>query len=47
MTPVKAQSDVIAVEALIEQGAADKEFVADGLAVDFTNSVSRRRAADS
>jgi hypothetical protein len=39
LTPVKAQSDVIAVEALVEQGVVDKEFVADVLAVDFTNPV--------
>jgi len=39
LTPVKAQSDIIAVDALIEQGVVDKEFVADVLAVDFTNPV--------
>jgi hypothetical protein len=37
LTPVKAQSDVIAVDALIAQGIVDKEFAADVLAVDFTN----------
>jgi len=39
LTPVKAQSDVIAVEALVDQKVVDKEFVADVLAVDFTNPV--------
>jgi hypothetical protein len=37
LTPVKAQSDIVAVDALIEQGIVDKEFAADVLAVDFTN----------
>ena len=39
LTPVKAHSDVVAVDALIQQGVVDKEFVADVLAVDFTNPV--------
>ena len=39
LAPVKAQSDMVAVEALIERGIVDKEFVADVLAVDFTNPV--------
>jgi hypothetical protein len=39
LVPVKAQYDVIAVDALVEQGVIDKEFVADVLAVDFTNPV--------
>jgi hypothetical protein len=39
LTPVKAQSDILAIEALIAQGVVDKEFVADVLAVDFTNPV--------
>lgn len=39
LTPVKAQSDVVAVEALVEQGVVDMEFVFDALAVDFTNPV--------
>jgi len=39
LTPVKAQSDIMAVDALIEQGIVDKEFAADVLAVDFTNPV--------
>ena len=39
LTPVKAHSDIVAVDALIEQGVVDKEFVADVLAVDFTNPV--------
>jgi hypothetical protein len=37
LTPVKAQSDIVAVDALVEQGLIDREFVADVLAVDFTN----------
>jgi hypothetical protein len=36
---VKAQSDIVAVDALIEQGIVDKEFAAAVLAVDFTNPV--------
>ena len=39
LTPVKAHSDIVAVDALVEQGTVDKEFVADVLAVDFTNPV--------
>jgi hypothetical protein len=39
LTPVKAHSDMVFVDALIEQGVVDKEFVADVLAVDFTNPV--------
>jgi hypothetical protein len=39
LTPVKAQSDVVAIDALIEQGLIDKEFAFDVLAVDFTNPV--------
>jgi hypothetical protein len=39
LTPVKAHSDIVLVDALIEQGVVDKEFVADVLAVDFTNPV--------
>jgi hypothetical protein len=39
LTPVKAQSDIVATNALIEQGTIDKEFAADVLAVDFTNPV--------
>jgi hypothetical protein len=39
LTPVKAQSDMVAVDALIEQGIVDKEFAAAVLAVDFTNPV--------
>jgi len=37
LTPVKAHSDIVAVDALIEQGIIDREFVADVLAVDFTD----------
>jgi hypothetical protein len=37
LTPVKAHSDIVAIDALIEQGIVDKEFAADVLAVDFTN----------
>lgn len=39
LTPVKAQSDVAAIESLVEQGVVDKEFVADVLSVDFTNPI--------
>lgn len=39
LTPVKAQSDIVAVDALIEQGIVDKEFAVDVLAVDLTNPV--------
>jgi hypothetical protein len=39
LTPVKAQSDIVAVDALIEQGIVDNEFAAAVLAVDFTNPV--------
>ena len=42
LTPVKAHSDIVAIDALIEQGIVDKEFVADVLAVDFTNPVFSR-----
>ncbi|HSF34101.1 MAG TPA: hypothetical protein VLK82_27055 [Candidatus Tectomicrobia bacterium] len=37
LTPVKANSDVVMTEALVEMGVVDHEFVADVLAVDFTN----------
>jgi hypothetical protein len=39
LTPVKAHSDIVAINALIEQGIVDKEFAEDVLAVDFTNPV--------
>ena len=39
LTPVKALSDIAAIDALIEQGVVDTEFVADVLAVDLTNPV--------
>ena len=39
LTPVKAHSDMVAVDALIEQGVVDKDFVTTVLAVDFTNPV--------
>src|SRR5215475_14588892 len=39
LTPVKAHSDMVAVDALIEQGVVDKDFVTAVLAVDFTNPV--------
>ena len=43
---MKANSDIVAVDALIEQGVVDKEFAADVLAVDFTNPVfSKSRCA--
>ena len=37
LAPVKASSDVVMTEALVEMGVVDNEFVADVLAVDFTN----------
>jgi mono/diheme cytochrome c family protein len=37
LAPVKANSDMLMAEALVEIGVVDKEFVADVLAVDFTN----------
>jgi hypothetical protein len=37
LAPVKANSDILMTEALVEMGVVDKEFVADVLAVDFTN----------
>jgi hypothetical protein len=37
LVPVKANSDVVMAEALVEMGIVDNEFVADVLAVDFTN----------
>jgi hypothetical protein len=37
LTPVKASSDRWMTEALVEMGVVDEEFVADVLAVDFTN----------
>ena len=46
LTPVKAQSDMVAVEALIDQGIVDKEFVADVLATDFTNPVFSKSRCD-
>jgi hypothetical protein len=39
LTPVKAQSDIVAVAALIEQGVVNNEFAAAVLAIDFTNPV--------
>src|SRR6185369_11814277 len=37
LTPVKANSDMILIEALVDMGVVDNEFVADVLAVDFTD----------
>jgi hypothetical protein len=37
LLPVKANSDVLMAEALVEAGVIDNEFVADVLAVDFTS----------
>jgi hypothetical protein len=37
LAPVKANSDIIQTDALVEMGVIDSEFVADVLAVDFTN----------
>jgi hypothetical protein len=39
LTPVKAFSDMLAVESLVKQGLIDPEFVSDVLAVDLTNPV--------
>src|SRR5690349_17499268 len=36
LTPVKANSDVVMIKALVDMGVVDDEFVADVLAVDFT-----------
>jgi len=46
LTPVKAQSDMVAVDALVEQGVVDSKFVAAVLAVDFTNPVFSKRRCD-
>ena len=46
LTPVKAQSDMVAVDSLVEQGVVDNEFVAAVLAVDFTNPVFSKRRCD-
>jgi hypothetical protein len=46
LTPVKADSDVVMIEALVQTGVVDNEFAADVLAVDFTEplfSASRCR----
>ena len=43
LTPVKARSDIVAVDALIEEGIIDREFAADVLAVDFTNPAFARK----
>jgi hypothetical protein len=46
LAPVKAASDVLAIEMLMQQKQIDAEFVADVLAVDFTNPVfSHRRCS--
>ena len=37
LAPVKASSDVVMTDAVVEMGVVDQEFVADVLAVDFTN----------
>jgi len=37
LAPVKASSDMVITDALVDMGVIDKEFVADVLAVDFTN----------
>jgi hypothetical protein len=37
LAPVKANSDITLADALVEMGVIDNEFVADVLAVDFTN----------
>ncbi len=42
LTPVKAFSDMLAVDSLIKQGLIDQEFVSDVLAVDLTNPLFSR-----
>ncbi|MGH9928245.1 MAG: hypothetical protein ACREA9_03345, partial [Pyrinomonadaceae bacterium] len=42
LTPVKAFSDMLAVDSLVKQGLIDQEFVSDVLAVDLTNPVFSR-----
>lgn len=42
LTPVKAFSDMLAIDSLIKQGLIDQEFVSDVLAVDLTNPVFSR-----
>jgi hypothetical protein len=45
-TPVKATSDILAVQTLVDQGVIDEEFVFDVLAVDMTNpAISRERCS--
>ena len=39
LTPVKARSDVVAIDSLIERGVVSKDFAMAVLAVDFTNPV--------
>jgi hypothetical protein len=39
LTPVKAQSDIVAVDRLIERGVISEEVAVDVLAVDFANPV--------
>lgn len=39
LTPVKAKSDKLAIDNLINRGLIDKKFVADVLAIDMTNPV--------
>ena len=46
LTPVKAKSDIVAVDSLVEQGVVDNEFVVAVLAVDFTNPVFSKRRCD-
>jgi hypothetical protein len=46
LTPVKAQSDIAAIDSLVEQGVVDNEFVVDVLAVDFTNPAFSKRRCD-
>ena len=46
LTPVKAASDVAAIDSLVRQGVIDKEFVGDVLAVDFTNPIFSEARCD-
>jgi hypothetical protein len=46
LTPVKANSDIVAVETLIKHGTVTREFAIAVLAVDFTNPVFSKTRCD-
>jgi hypothetical protein len=46
LAPVKAQSDMVAVDALVERGIVTSEFAVAVLAVDFTNPVFSKTRCD-